>query len=177
MTSLDMISLSSLPNVKLEYVLEHCNNSSWGEGKVAKSRYSEELGGATNKSIRDVQVSPMDQELVDLLNKEIEPIVQDYARKYGITVSSNTSYSLAKYDVGQFFAEHTDATKEFPRKISAVLYLNDNYEGGTITFTKIKSSIKPNKNTLFIFPSTEEFSHSADPVISGTKYVIIGFWE
>lgn len=177
MATLDWISINSLPDIELDYVLAHCNNSQWEEGTIAKSRYSEELGAATNKSIRNVQVSFMDKELVNLLNEKIQPLVESYAKKYKIIVSNNTSYSLAKYDVGQFFAEHTDATREFPRKISTVLYLNDDYKGGTITFTKLKTSIKPKKNNLFIFPSTAEFSHSADPVVLGTKYVIIGFWE
>jgi hypothetical protein len=170
------ISIINLERITLDYVLEHCNNDNWTDGEVAKSRYSSDTGADTNKDIRDVDVSLIDSKLYSLLSLSVEPHIMKYAQKHDIKISQNVGYSLARYSSGQFFAEHTDSTKEFPRKVSAILYLNDNYSGGTITFTKLNKTFKPKANTLFIFPSTDDFSHSADPVIDGTKYVIVGFW-
>ena len=172
-----MISVISLDQITLQYVLDHCDKDNWEDAAIAKSRYSEKLGAGINKEIRNLKTSTIDSELHSILDKHVGDEVQKYANDHGFNVSRNTSYSLARYSVGDFFVEHTDTTVEFPRTISAVLYLNEDYDGGTITFTKLNKTFKPKANSLFIFPSTEDFSHSADPVLSGTKYVIIGFWS
>ena len=177
MSSLKKISIVDIESISLKDILEKCENGVWQDGEVAKSRYSVDVGNGINKSIRNVDVLSISEDLYPTIHNVIEPHVTQYAKENGIDIESSTGYSLTRYSVGQFFQEHVDSTKEFPRKISIVLYLNDDYEGGTITFTKINKSFKPKANSLFIFPSDEEFSHSADPVISGTKYIIVGFWS
>lgn len=177
MSSLSQISIIKFEDIGLDYVLENCNEESWEEGGVAKSRYSLEKGAAVNKSIRDVRVADMPESFYRHLDSAIEPHIKKYAKDNNINISKNTAYIVTRYNEGQFFIEHTDSTEEFPRKVSAILYLNDNYDGGTLTFTKFNKSFKPKAGSLFIFPSNEKFSHSADPVTSGTKYVIVGFWE
>ncbi len=177
MNSADMISIHDLPNVSLDYVLEHCANDSWKDAQVANSRYVEYDGVVSLKDIRDSHTTNLDYDLQYLLKQEVDPLVQEYAKKMGIHITIGEGCYLVKYEVGQFFAEHVDKTEEFPRKISAVVYLNDDYEGGTITFTKLNKVFKPKANTLFLFPSSEEFKHSADPVTSGVKYCIVGFWS
>lgn len=176
MNKLDMISIHDLPSIELDYVLNHCASDSWGDAHVANSRYKEFAGTKSLKDIRDSDTKVLDYDLQTLLKTEVDPLVQEYSKKNNIDISVGEGCYLVRYNVGQFFSEHTDETEEFPRKISAVLYLNDDYEGGTITFTKLNHTFKPQANTLFIFPSSEDFRHSADPVTSGTKYCIVGFW-
>ena len=177
MNSIELLSMHDLPNVKLEDVLNNCLDSEWSDSQVDSSRYEQYSGARLLKDIRDSKTKRLNKNLQDLLKKEIDPLIKQYSDKLGIDISVGEGYQLVKYNVGQFFAEHVDQTEDFPRKISAILYLNDNYEGGTITFTKINHTIKPMSNTLLIFPSTEDFEHSADPVTSGVKYVIVGFWS
>ena len=177
MNNLQKISIINIEGISLDDVLSHCDNKNWTDGEVAKSRYSSDTGSGTNKAIRDVDVSEIDAEIHVVLNNLIQPHVDKYAKDNNIKVYANTFYTIAKYSKGQFFTEHTDSTLEFPRAISAILYLNDDYEGGTLTFGKIGKTFKPKANTLFIFPSSDEFSHSADPVVDGIKYVIVGFWS
>lgn len=176
MNSIENISIVKFNEITLEDVLAYCNNDSWIDGGVAKSRYSSELGGEVNKNIRDAKIAKMPEDFYHNLDKLIDPYIKKYAKDNNINILKRINYVVTKYSKGQFFKEHTDTTKEFPRKISAILYLNDNYTGGTITFTKFNKTFKPNANSLFIFPSSEYFSHSADPVIDGIKYVIVGFW-
>jgi predicted 2-oxoglutarate/Fe(II)-dependent dioxygenase YbiX len=175
--NLDLISISNVPKINLEHVLNHCLSDSWKDSQIAQSRYQNGLNKKTLKDIRDSELKILDFELQDLLKKEVYPLVEKYANKMGISLSFGEGWQLVRYKAGQFFAEHVDKTEEFPRQISAVLYLNDDYEGGTITFTKLNKTFKPKANSLFIFPSSEEFMHSADPVTSGEKYVIVGFWS
>ena len=87
------------------------------------------------------------------------------------------SFTLVRYTEGQFFVEHSDEVEGLNRKLSIVIYLNDDYEGGEIYFRNLNLTIKPRANSLVMFPSTEEFIHEAKPVLSGTKYAITSFWQ
>jgi hypothetical protein len=176
MNNLEKISVIKLEDVSLDDIFKYCNEDSWKDSKIAKSRYSSELGEGVNKNIRNASVAPMTEQFYTFLNNKIEPHVIKYSKIHNIAIHENTGYSVTRYLKGQFFVNHTDSTPEFPRKISTILYLNDNYKGGTITFTKINKTFKPEANSLFIFPSGEDFSHSADPVEDGVKYVVVGFW-
>jgi hypothetical protein len=62
-------------------------------------------------------------------------------------------------------AEHTD-NAEF----GAVVYLNDDYEGGEINFPTLNLSIKPTKGSLLYWPGY--LPHSVSPVTSGTRYTL-----
>lgn len=177
MNDADMISVYDVKNVFLEDVLLHCSSDLWSKGEVAKSRYDNAQNNKVLEPIRDADTNTLDYFLQSLLKKEVDPIIEKYAEKMNISISKGEGCYLVRYGVGQFFKAHIDNTKEFSRKISAVLYLNDNYEGGTLTFTKINKKFKPKSNTLFVFPSSEKFEHSADPVTSGIKYCIVGFWS
>lgn len=172
----DLIYSTSFPEITLEYALSHMQDN-WSDAVVAQSRIDGYGNNSSTKEIRDASTSNIDEDFYRLLLEKFSPIVEEYSLINGIDVSGPEGYHLVKYEKGQFFKEHIDATEEFPRKISLVFYLNDEYAGGTITFSKNGSSFKPKSGTLLVFPSKEEFSHSADPVIEGTKYAIVGFWQ
>jgi predicted 2-oxoglutarate/Fe(II)-dependent dioxygenase YbiX len=57
-----------------------------------------------------------------------------------------------------------------------VFYLNDDYEGGELFFPNKKISIKPPKNSLLIFDSSNKDKlHGVAPVVKGTRYTIASF--
>lgn len=174
MTNINDIFIDKLSDISLQDILTNHLQFTWTEAGVAESRY---IGnGLSYKDIRDASTNRFTEAFTNMLNAKVEPLVTEYANQHGIFELKNEGYHIVRYTEGQFFAEHTDATPEYPRRMSAIIYLNDDYEGGTITFTGVDKSFKPEKNTIMIFPSSKDFSHSADPVISGTKYAIIGFW-
>jgi hypothetical protein len=168
------IFIDKLSNISLEDILSNHLQFPWSDAEVAESRYAG--NNLSPKDIRDASTNVFTESFNNILNEQVEPLVIEYAKQNGIFELKNEGYHIVRYTKGQFFAEHTDATSEYPRRVSAIVYLNDDYEGGTITFTKINASFKPEENTIMIFPSSKDFAHSADPVISGTKYAIIGFW-
>lgn len=168
------IFIDIVKDISLEDILLNHLRFTWTDAGVAESRYS--TNGLSSKDIRDASTNRFTDEFTATLTAKIDPLVIDYAEKNGIRELKSEGYHIVRYTEGQFFANHTDSTPEYPRRVSAIIYLNDNYEGGTITFSNLEKSFKPQTNTIMIFPSSEHFSHSADPVISGTKYAIIGFW-
>jgi len=82
-------------------------------------------------------------------------------------------YSLLKYKKGQEYKTHYDGSAGSGRAISAICYLNDDYEGGEIEFPEFKVKIKPEAGMLILFPSNFAYKHTAYPVTSGTKYALV----
>jgi hypothetical protein len=76
-----------------------------------------------------------------------------------------------KYDV------HYDGNTSSNRAVSAVIYLDDEYEGGHIDFPLQFHTLKPMSGTILLFPSNYAFEHIANPVVSGKKHIVLGFYH
>ncbi len=97
-----------------------------------------------------------------------------YREKYGITEDlTHEDYSLLRYRGGQEYKAHYDGGTSTARSVSAIVYLNDDYEGGEVEFTNFGVKIKPQPGMLLLFPSNYAYTHIAHPVTSGTKYAIV----
>jgi predicted 2-oxoglutarate/Fe(II)-dependent dioxygenase YbiX len=82
-------------------------------------------------------------------------------------------YQALKYRVGEEYTAHYDGGTESGRAISALVYLNEDYEGGHIEFPNFKIKIKPEKGMLILFPSNFAYRHIAHPITGGTKYSLV----
>ena len=112
-----------------------------------------------------------------------------------------TDTAIKRYEAGTFMGSHFDQQEGDKRlKYCLVMYLNDDYEGGQISFTikdgvltstdyaasediddprnkeRITFSIKPEAGSVIIFPSEPPYSHTAHLVKSGLKYMVPSFW-
>lgn len=58
-----------------------------------------------------------------------------------------------------------------------VIYLNDNYNGGELEYTKLGLSLKPKAGMLVIHPAAEIFSHKVNEVKDNDRYTITTFIE
>jgi Rps23 Pro-64 3,4-dihydroxylase Tpa1-like proline 4-hydroxylase len=99
----------------------------------------------------------------------------DYLKSFEVQTQTHDAYSILKYGIGQKFTNHIDDHKDFPRRVSTVYYLNDNYTGGEINFPRFSISYKPKANEMLIFPSTYVYNHSVSPVIEGTRYAVVSW--
>lgn len=96
-----------------------------------------------------------------------------YAAKYDVDGYWHEEYRALKYSNGAEFKTHYDGSTITHRAISAIVYLNDDYEGGEIEFTNFDIKIKPEAGMLLLFPSNYAYTHIAHPVTSGTKYALV----
>lgn len=96
-----------------------------------------------------------------------------YAKKYGIDSLHYEPYTALKYSGGQYYKAHSDGDTSTGRSISAIIYLNDDYDGGEIEFVNYGIKIKPEAGTLLLFPSNYAYKHIAHPVTDGKKYAIV----
>jgi hypothetical protein len=97
-----------------------------------------------------------------------------YAKRFGIHETFwHEGYQLLKYGVGEEYKAHYDSTTNTGRIISALCYLNSDFEGGELEFINFGIKIKPQPGMLILFPSNYAYTHVAHPVTSGTKYSLV----
>jgi predicted 2-oxoglutarate/Fe(II)-dependent dioxygenase YbiX len=64
----------------------------------------------------------------------------------------------------------------FPwRDFASVIYLNDDYDGGTIYFPNLNIELKPLPGTLITFPGTLRYLHGVRRVTGGMRHTIASF--
>ena len=92
---------------------------------------------------------------------------------------------LMRYHPGGFYIRHADShnpnpatqtwTKVIDRDLSLLVYLNEDYEGGGLTFTKFNYHLQPKAGTVVIFPSDHRYIHTAEIVTKGTRYAVVSW--
>ena len=115
----------------------------------------------------------------DRLTK-IHPIFDGYPVPGGfMTTSNREEIQVLEYVKNQKYTWHTDASpqpnsKEYHRKISIIIYLSDDFEGGTTKF--VHQEYKPPIGHALIFPSNWCFPHTGTTVTSGRKRVAVTWY-
>ena len=74
-----------------------------------------------------------------------------------------------------FHAENVAWSNRF-RALAWMIYLNDVEEGGETEFLYQKKRFKPTKNTALIWPGSWTHLHRGNPPISGSKYILTGWF-
>jgi Rps23 Pro-64 3,4-dihydroxylase Tpa1-like proline 4-hydroxylase len=59
--------------------------------------------------------------------------------------------------------------------ISTLLYLNDDFEGGNLSFPDQNIKIKPEPGMLVFFRGSEDLTHEVETVESGHREALVGF--
>lgn len=112
------------------------------------------------------------------LGEYLLPALDMYKNSYSCNAwSVLEGWQIIKYEKDNFFINHYDDNKHYPRTISMSFYINDNYSGGEIEFPRFNLKIKPEKNEMIIFPSNYVYNHIIHPVNDGVRYVVVGWWE
>lgn len=114
----------------------------------------------------------------DFLNESLMPAINDYRANYAaFHWVDSEGWQILKYGENNYFVNHYDDSKSFPRTVSMSFYLNEDYEGGEIEFPRFGLKIKPKANQMIMFPSNYVYNHSVLPVVSGLRYAIVGWWN
>jgi len=95
------------------------------------------------------------------------------------TTCHREAIQVLEYSPDQEYKFHHDtsndpSSKEYHRKISVVLYLNDGFVGGGTEFSH--ETYKPDPGYGLIFPSNWCFPHSGQKVLEGKKRVAVTWY-
>ena len=116
-----------------------------------------------------------------IIHNQIAALMDECVGKYAAFFETGfgecEDYAVLKYEgsTGDHYDAHYDGGPSNNRWISAIIYLNDNYEGGELEFVHFGVKIKPKVGSIVIFPSNYAYSHIAHTVKSGTKYALVTF--
>ena len=111
---------------------------------------------------------------------KIHPTFDGYPVPGGFMTSSNRELiQVLEYVKNQKYTWHIDASpqpnsREYHRKISVIIYLSDDFEGGTTKF--VHQEYKPPIGYALIFPSNWCFPHTGTTVTSGRKRVAVTWY-
>jgi hypothetical protein len=130
-------------------------------------------------------------------------VCNDYAKSIGDADEPRLFpvFNIKKYDTGSAMGAHYDQLDgDKTLRYSLVMYLNDDCEGGEISFklsdyedhNKVQSpdldyqvaveggqidfGVKPSAGSIIIFPSSAPYYHIAHRVKSGFKYMVPSHW-
>ena len=110
-----------------------------------------------------------------------EPVINYFIKKYinKFNKKLNKTYYIREillsiYKSKSYLQEHIDwDVLEYKDNLGMLLYLNDDFEGGELYFSKKKLSFKPKKGSVIIFPCNQnEYTHSVNEIKSGVRYTI-----
>jgi predicted 2-oxoglutarate/Fe(II)-dependent dioxygenase YbiX len=141
---------------------------------------------STRKSIwRETEIVDPENS-ADRLLELVRTLFRDEAEPfYGRSLRSLETPHVLRYSVGSYYRPHADSDKlnvdtqrwekKIDRDLSLLLYLDDDYSGGEITFPNFDFKIRPNAGTLLMFPSDCRYLHGVLPVTDGIRHTIVSW--
>lgn len=82
---------------------------------------------------------------------------------------------LLRYQEGGHYIEHVDNSNGSPRALSIVIALNQDYEGGELSFFQDRVRLSLQAGEVLMFPSAFMFTHAVRPVSKGIRYSLVAW--
>ena len=141
----------------------------------------------TDKTIAlTADANEKDKYIYNTLQKAFDDVARDYAKAQGITDEPKLfpQYPIKKYQAGTYMGAHFDQQEGDERlKVSFVMYLNDDYEGGELVTASDPSDAmehtriihSPEKGAIVSFLNT--LYHKVNPIIKGKRYTLAVWYD
>jgi hypothetical protein len=94
---------------------------------------------------------------------------------YKFNYQYSEMFAIYRTKINQRMKVHYDQGGDSKVKYGAVLYLNDDYEGGEIYYPNVNIKIKPQCGDLVIHPTDLKYSHGVKTVKNGIRYCTTTF--
>lgn len=158
------------------------------DGSGQYSWFPEDPGEAARTSANDFVVgeeylgpeNETNRPLYEMNSKVLNSVkkcASDYADSWEISITHYEPLNFVRYiSPNGYFGPHHDDSPGVPRTITAVMYLNDDHEGGNLVFSRLDNLIvKPEAGDLIVFPASYLYEHESTLVSSGTKHCVVSF--
>lgn len=120
-----------------------------------------------------------------LINQRVAEAFKRVAATTGHTVAWYELPLILRYRAGGYYLAHADSCALDPaskswfkirdRDLSLLIYLNEDFTGGGLTFVNFNYHFRPKPGDLLVFPSDNRYAHQAERVESGIRYVIVSW--
>jgi hypothetical protein len=172
----------------------------WNSSRVSKGTEAVNLPdyrNSLNIGISSHEVIAKNKQTREILDEKLFKIVNDVWSDYSqrvvpwVDTRHDDGYQLLCYTEGCFFKQHTDhlyfpeivqdgyvlLDHTPPRQISFSIQLNDDYEGGDLTFFNDAYKVPKKKGLITVFPSYNLFPHQVTEVTKGRRYSIVTWFS
>ena len=140
----------------------------------------------TNRRTLSVSIP---EEATTRISDVFEGLRQDLSAHFGLALSRHEEPQYLRYGPGAFFAPHrdrprADGLETSDRKVSLVLFLNDDYEGGRLIFydligergfAGVGLACDPAPGLAIAFRS--DTMHEVTPVTAGERFTIVTWFS
>lgn len=126
----------------------------------------EEIGKYTEDSQVLKNIHQMVEQRLDLCLRHYESL-------WNFSIQYKEAFNFVKYAPGKYFKLHADHGPYYTCTVSAVIYLNDDYDGGEIEFPRHNLVLKPKAGDIILFPSNFVYEHASLEIFSGNKYSVV----
>lgn len=133
-------------------------------------------------------IAPMEKNDFPEINLDYFQNFRQKCQQYGEDAMQrglkNLTLSAHKWTPGAFAEDHADnaeldgtlnAWQE--NKMVTIIYLNDNYDGGELTFRDHNLSIAPKQGTLVAFDVGFGNVHGVNKILSGDRWTMLLSWD
>ena len=176
----------TIPLENISTIIKWSKNQIYGDGSIGEDN-------TVDKDFRRVKVLPLfdwrckqktkihwANYLTALLRESIQKYCNEISPNQDIKPHEITDISILKYEKGGFYKKHIDHFRSAPRTLSCILLLNNDYEGGEVTFFELANEhiiktvdVRPGR--LIIWPSNFLYPHQIQPIKKGTRYSIVSW--
>lgn len=150
-----------------------------GSKKLAELRFGRgDLDNLVKEGLYELTHSWEDKNL-KIYNEPISTVLNDRCQelfKFRNDIQFNGCSTIQRQYEGVPLKDHVDNHTDPSLEYAVIFYLNDDYTNGEIYFVNQKLELRPTKNSLLIFPTSEEWRHGVNAPGPGPhRYVIPGF--
>ena len=121
----------------------------------------------------------MPENIVSILSKIFEIAYGTFVKIYDVEIDhpGEKQFNIVKFEEGYAMHLHVDTMSVSALHLASVYYINDNYSGGEIRFPQHNLTIKPDANTLILFPGNENYWHETLEVTKNNRYTSTKFFK
>ncbi len=151
-------------------------------------------GGSIDQQIRKTHIHPLSMLHQQLYEEKFASVRSQIERFFSLSLVSSTRVQVLGYEEGSFYVAHADDSSQLlnasgeivgfrpvapERKISTVLFVNDDFEGGALRFNYLYNEdqksivLLPKQGTLVAFLSNPYFTHEVCPVHQGYRVTLV----
>lgn len=114
----------------------------------------------------------------EILDSLFEKFKSEAVKVYGVELDDVPEPILiTKWGTGSSMGQHVDDWGRHHYHIAVLFYINDDYDGGEISFPEHDITIKPKANSVIMFPSNDNYLHQVLTVMSGTRYTSTNWFK
>jgi Rps23 Pro-64 3,4-dihydroxylase Tpa1-like proline 4-hydroxylase len=174
---------------QLDKFLRFCKTRDYGVGKVGDDP---SLTNNINKKVRDVSICSLnimrqsysEVHWANVLQNIFLRHFNDYLIRHNLhqdyqQITNFMQCDILKYGVSNHYKFHVDHGKYENRVLSAIFFLNDDYEGGQLTFKNTyddtEEQVEKKAGSVVIWPSNFLFPHAVKPVKKGERYTVVAW--